>query len=229
MDKVIFEYCEFLRGHVEKVIHGPTDKKLSHQAINVYQKAAISGILEKEDLDQILLAARNKHLGPFYIGTDLLTELFNRFPIIENEWRILANSNLSHERWAAITSLNDERIPIKFVEELVSKAINDKSARVRFFAVERIYSRKLFSLIPELKQRLEIEKNEKVIEHLKWVLRMLERGYNIRQKKEKDDFTSIEVDVSNKHLVAGSMILKENFTDEDIIEARLGNDLPDFF
>ncbi len=164
------EYCNELREYVRVRQRNRQDALLSLAAIRAGQKADLAGSITNEALTKILSAAISTHLGPFYVGTDLLARLFSRFPEVRAAWKGLACSPVSHERWVAVTALADHRVPKTFAERIVRRALHDKSPKVRFWAVERVFTRELRSLIPELRALAVRERNNKVASHIRWVL-----------------------------------------------------------
>ncbi len=163
-------YFQKLQKHVKDTERDADLAKVSYAALDSYQKSMKSKRLLEGDLKKIILAATSRHLGPYYIGTYLLLAMYNQFPEIEAVWRSLANSEVAYERWVAISVMRDERFPVDLVRELVENALNDKSSKVRAFAVELVLVRQLESLLPEVKRRATLEKDRKVIREIDWVL-----------------------------------------------------------
>jgi hypothetical protein len=172
MDRISV-YSKRLREHVAKSERNPQAAQLSLAAIDSFEKVMISRQLLDGDLSKMLSAARSRHLGPYYIGTELLLTMLSEFPQITDIWRDLAISKLAHERWVAISVIRDDRIPFDLAKELIQRAINDKSAKVRLFAVEGVLVRNILSLIPDLEKRAKAENNRKVFQSLEWVLSKL--------------------------------------------------------
>ncbi len=167
-------YIKFLIAHVDETEKDPGAAKLSRSAIHSFENVMTTQKLTEEDLSSIVLAAKSRHLGPYYVGTGLLLTLQTRYPSIQDIWRNLSKSNLAHERWVAISVIPDERIPYDLAEELVKQAINDKSSKVRTFAVDDVLVRYIQSLLPELRQRLKVEEDKKLVDHINWVLSTME-------------------------------------------------------
>ncbi len=168
-------YSKFLLTHVNETEKDSDAANISRSAIRSFENIMAMQKLMEEDLSSIVLAAKSRHLGPYYIGTELLLTLQTKFPSIKEIWHTLSKSNLAHERWVAISVIRDGRIPNDLAEELVQQAINDKSSKVRSFAVEGVLVRDIQSLLPELKQRLKLERDKKVVDRIDWVLSIMEQ------------------------------------------------------
>ena len=164
------EYCFQLREHVANSERNLDSAQISLDAISSYEIIMKTKLLSEENLLKIMDSAKSRYLGSYYIGTSLVLALLKDFPRIEVAWRELADSSSAHERWVAISIVRDERIHYNFALELVKHAINDKSLKVRLFAIECIYIRDLSSLLPDLKKRAEVENNMKVLQSIEWLM-----------------------------------------------------------
>ncbi len=173
MDK-FREYCLQLREHVSKSENNPEAARISIEAISNFERVMETNVLLEENLLNIMAAAKSRNQGPYYIGTNLILNLLKDFPEVQKDWRKLAVSSSAYERWVAISICRDERITFNFAMELVQRAINDKSSKVRLFAIECIFTRCLNQLLPELKKRAQVEKNNKVIQYIEWVISRME-------------------------------------------------------
>jgi len=168
------DYCDRLREHVAKSERVPEVSQTSFRAIDCFEKVMESRSFSEDGIHDIILAAKSRRLGPFYIGTELLHALSKEFPDVEKIWRSLAESPLAHERWVAITAVRDQRMPFDWALDLVQKTINDKSSKVRSFAIENVYTLHLTPLLPAVKKRAEIEKDEKVKQTIEFVISHME-------------------------------------------------------
>jgi hypothetical protein len=164
------DYCNQLREHVAKSERVPEVSQISFRAIDCFEKVMKSRSFSEDGIHDIILAAKSRRLGPYYVGTELLLELSKEFPDVEKIWRDLIESPLAHERWVAISAVRDERMPFNVALDLVQKGINDKSSKVRSFAIEDVHILYLKPLLPELKKMAEIEKNAKVLRIIEFVI-----------------------------------------------------------
>jgi hypothetical protein len=168
------EYCDRLREHVAISERVPEVSQTSFRAIDCFEKVMESRSFSEDGIHDIIVAAKSQRLVSYYIGTELLLELINKFPAVEIIWRNMIESPIAHERWVAITAVRDERMPFDLALDLVQKTINDKSSKVRSFAIEDVYTLNLRSLLPELKKRADIEKNTKVMQTIEFVISHME-------------------------------------------------------
>ena len=205
MAESLVEYCQRLRQHIAATEKDPATANVSRRAVDAYERSQSQGVLSDEALADIMRAAKSRRRGPFYIGIELMAALYGQFPDVEIAWRQLSVSRDGHERWVAITALYPDRIPNSFAEELIRAALTDRSAKVRMFAAERIYTRKLRSLLPNLKETLPNERNEKVANHRQWVLDMLERGHHHRPAAAEGQNPSIDVQIGDDQYFAATM------------------------
>jgi hypothetical protein len=115
------------------------------------------------------------HIRPREIGVTLIGELVQYFPQIYDVVRDLAISSSGQKRFAAICALYDDRFDYDFTVEIVRKAINDRSVKVREFAVDRAYTRALNPLLPDLIERTKIEENKTILRYLNNVIEVMEQ------------------------------------------------------
>lgn len=173
MQENIDQFCNKWRSYISTTEKNAEVQKLSLHIVDIFEKAMKTRKLLPDELNEIIKAMAGKKMRPFYVGSELLISLFPEFPDVEIQWRKLANSPIAHERWVAITMLNDLRIPDEFAFELIKSALDDKSPKVRKFAVDRIYPRRFVSLISDLEERMKLEQNEKVRQSIQWMLNVL--------------------------------------------------------
>ncbi|GIK10542.1 MAG: hypothetical protein HND45_04910 [Chloroflexi bacterium] len=171
----IDDYCRWLREVVANSEKNPDDADLSYRAIDGFEEAMKSRMLVDVDLDKITIAAKCRRVGPREIGRELLLAMLDDFPQIESTWRNLSISSLAHERWLAVSAIQDERISFDLAKELAEKALDDKSSKVRLCAVDRVFVRYIESLLPAIKNREKVEKDRKVLQYIHWVLNHMEQ------------------------------------------------------
>src|SRR5258708_27525925 len=128
-DQTLEDYCDRLREHVRRAQKNSWDISVSLHAIAAFEGASRTQSITSQELTTIISAAKSAHLGPFYIGTELLTSLFVDFQEVREAWKELAKSQVAHERWVAVTALADEKIPSAFAEEIIRDALKDKSSK----------------------------------------------------------------------------------------------------
>lgn len=159
-----------LRAHVENSEHNLDAKRISLDAIDGFTRVFSSGDLTMGNLFPIIVAVKNEHTGPYYIGTELFLVLLSQYPAMKEVLTSLISSKSAHERWIALSLIRDERIPDDIAFTIVKAGIHDTSAKVRSFAVECVYSRSITQFLGELIDMTKNEKNVKVLNLLEWVI-----------------------------------------------------------
>lgn len=159
-----------LREHVDVSDYNLEAKKTSNRAIDMYEGLRSWDTVTAEKLDPILSAMKSRYSGPYFIGTELFLSLINQYPALMEILEILISSKSAHDRWVAISLVRDERIPDDLALSLIRAGINDKSAKVRLFAIESVYTRSFFSLVDDLVIMAKKEKNPSALECIEWVI-----------------------------------------------------------
>lgn len=163
------------RENVKKYEKNSEVAQISFMAIDAFEEIKKIKILNDENLKKIIDVLICHGSGAIELGIKLLGELVEEYPQINDEMRTLENSKSGHIRKVAITALYDDRFSYDLSLELVKKALNDKSAKVREFAVDRAFVRALNPLLPDLMERVKIEENKTVLDSLNYVISIMEQ------------------------------------------------------
>ena len=115
------------------------------------------------------------HLGPYFIGNELLLSLVNQFPVIASVWGEFMASPLAYERRISISVVRDSRIPFDLAKDPVEKGLHDRSSKVRLFAVEAGLIRYIEPLLLEQRELSKTEKNHEVLQCIAWVLQNMKK------------------------------------------------------
>lgn len=136
-------------------------------------------VVERKELSEGALDLLIERLGSrFKLVADTagtwLVQLSHYFPIVQQKLLELMDDHRHQIRLRVVQSIWTEIPPQEITDQILRKALIDKSGVVRQFAVSRIGLHRLKHLEKEMIQLLKEEKNEKVIAEGQYTLQKLE-------------------------------------------------------
>jgi hypothetical protein len=140
------------------------------------------------DLQLIELAARNKYAALWENAVRWLQQLSPHIAAVVTHVEAMSHAKEPHVRFNALCALS-RHMPREQIVSILLRAIDDKSANVRWKAVEQCRHHRVMEAIPLISQRLMTDKSKKVRSSLAFELPLLERGYEFRGDANGGDLT----------------------------------------
>jgi hypothetical protein len=84
-----------------------------------------------------------------YLGMDILVELTMAFPDLAPLWESISDSKSASQRVLVASFLRHSQVPVGMSVQLLSKLVEDRSAKVREFSIEAIRGRRLQPLFDQ--------------------------------------------------------------------------------
>lgn len=125
-------------------------------------------VIERKELSEGSLDLLTERLGSrFKVVADTagtrLVQLSHYFPNVQQRLLELMDDNRHQIRLRVVQSIWTDTPPSETTDEILRKALKDKSVAVRQFAVSRIGSHRLRHFQRDISHLLQVEKSEKVI------------------------------------------------------------------
>ncbi|NVN89602.1 MAG: hypothetical protein HXX11_03270 [Desulfuromonadales bacterium] len=136
-------------------------------------------VVERKELSEGALDLLTERLGSrFKLVADTagtrLVQLSHYFPNVEQKLLELMDDNRHQIRLRVVQSIWTDSPPSETTDEILRKALKDKSATVRQFAVSRIGSHRLKHFQRDISHLLQEETSEKVIAEGQYALQQLQ-------------------------------------------------------
>lgn len=143
---------------------------------DAFDDAMQSGTLSCEQLQRVVHGASDSRGLLWNNATDLLMKLSGKWPAAADAIALMFQSRKAHIRFAALCSLGRDT-PVAVTDPLLKAGFSDRSAQVRWKAVDRADTLERRSLVPEITAALAVESNDKARRSMELDLRMLRDGH----------------------------------------------------
>jgi hypothetical protein len=156
-------------------------RRLALDALDWFESIAGASTISPEDLGPILAAARCRLLPAWDIAGGLLAELACQHQAAQEAFREWAACPRYSDRFHAIYCLRN-RMPAALLQELLGRALNDRTKRVRQCAAQKCDTLWLQEMLRALLQRAQVEPVPEVRRNLEFHAAMLRDGYVIERR-----------------------------------------------
>jgi hypothetical protein len=159
------------------------DLERSYRAAwNAFRRSLRTGRLNGADLGEVVRAARAKEAALWENATGWLAHLARQHPEAQEAVRMMAKDRLAHVRFSALCCLGSGS-PRQLLLDVILPAINDKSSRVRWKAIEKAARVPLREAAPIIAERRRVERDMKVRRTLDFELTALRDGYSLEERE----------------------------------------------
>lgn len=146
---------------------------------DAFDDAMQSGTLSCEQLQRVVEGASDSRGLLWNNATDLLMKLSGKWPAAADAIAAMFQSPKANIRFAALCSLGRDT-PVAVTDALLKAGLSDRSARVRWKAVDRADTLERRNLVPEITAALAVESDDKARRSMELDLRMLRDGHWVR-------------------------------------------------
>jgi hypothetical protein len=146
---------------------------------DAYDDAVRSGTLSPGQLRCVVDGASDARALLWSNATDLLGKLSGKWPAAADAITTMFRSRNARVRFAALCALRPQT-PVEVTDAVLKAGFEDKSARVRWKAVDRANGLERRNLVPEITAALAVEPNDKTRRSIELHLRMLRDGHWVR-------------------------------------------------
>jgi hypothetical protein len=172
VERWIGEYLRKRRPHLERAYRA---------AWEAFRRSLSSGVLKEVDLTEVVRAARAKEATLWDSATGWLAALTRNHPEARQAVRSMSLDGLAHVRFNALCCLGS-RSSRPLLLDVILPAINDKSSRVRWKAVDKAGAVELREAIPVIEDRRRVEQDPKVRRTIDFTLPLLRDGYTLEER-----------------------------------------------
>lgn len=199
-------YREWLKNFPKRP---PTQVALANAAIDAYERRRKRGQVAEHDLAHIVVAASAPQKLVFDIACKLLADLAEDFEEARDAFRRMSRDGKADARFHAVAYL-DLRFPEPLRTEIIGRALEDRSAKVRKKGIERAEQFDLKQFLPQLEEMQERETNSGVLASLALHLPLLRDGYLL---KSAADASGYHLTVRGPNTLGGPFIPKSEFSE----------------
>lgn len=168
---------EYLQPRYPELVHAFLDAQTSHT------HAMATGRIAPSALERLVAHARSPRTPLGENVAAMIGNLYAKIPSLEAAIRALATGSRVHERVNALVAL-DSGPPTELHVELLACLLQDKSARVRALAADKIVVHRLEALASALEAAAARERNPRVADHLRSSIDYLRQRFHVLQVNE---------------------------------------------
>jgi hypothetical protein len=171
---------ERTRKFIEDAFNDIEQKEILITACDVYDLLETNENLTVDEIEPIVITAKNKSMGVWQIGADFLWRLAIKHEAARETIRNLITSKKANERFQVMACYRED-VPSWFSKEIILIGINDKKGRrVREKAAEAFYALDLKDLVPIFEDAYAEEKNDKTKSSIGLFLSLVRDGYKLK-------------------------------------------------
>ncbi len=180
-------------------------------AIDAFEGNESKMALDALEIEPLVRAASSSHKLVYETGCNLLVVLARTHQEAQQCLLEMAQSKSATARFHAVAFL-DHKLPEQLRIMVIEFALRDRSAKVRWMAVQQIERFGMSAFLPRLLEMKETDQEESVQKSLDYHIPLLRDGYRIEPAKDGSGFylTARYPDGSS----GGPFISKQEFSDD---------------
>ncbi|NOU98361.1 hypothetical protein GC093_34845 [Paenibacillus sp. LMG 31456] len=168
------------RKFIEEAFNNVEEKQILLATCDVYDTLEPKETITIDELEPIVNAARNKHMGVWQIGADFLWKLAIKHEVAREAIRNLITSKKVNERLQIIACIR-KGVSVPFCKEIILTAIADKKGkRVREKAAQAFKELNLKELVPIFEDALDREQDDQTKKSIEMYLGLVRDGYVLK-------------------------------------------------